>query len=441
MTAADKVYDTTTTAVLSGGALTTGASSASDNKVYSADNSVTLVTSGAAGVFASPNAGSQAVTASGYTLSGTNATNYSLTQPTVANATITAKAITVSGITASNKVYDASTTASLGGAAVVTGISGDTVSATGTAVGTFANKNVGTGKAITINGITLTGADAGNYNVVQQTGLTADITAKAITVTGTTAIGKTYDATLGATIVTINSVLTNGATSANDNRFYTGDDLILVKTNATGSYATIDVGIDKAVTVIGFALAGADAGNYTVTDASGATATIAAVFVPRNLNAQGTIGAGVIINVTNANNNFQVTSPTSSSRPTPATTATTTATTSSPSQVNVTQAARPNSQSAAVISAEVPLSQSSSFSFKLPDQLSQNISSDAKVTAQSIDGKELPSWLKFDPKTMEFKASADASGSLTANGFKVAVKVGSETFIVEIKAIDIAPKP
>jgi hypothetical protein len=62
------------------------------------------------------------------------------------------------------------------------------------------------------------------------------------------------------------------------------------------------------------------------------------------------------------------------------------------------------------------------------------------VTAQSIDGKELPSWLKFDPKTMEFNATSDASGSLPANGFKVAVKVGSETFIVEIKAVDILSK-
>ena len=154
------------------------------------------------------------------------------------------------------------------------------------------------------------------------------------------------------------------------------------------------------------------------------------------------IGAGVIINVTNANNNFQVASVISSPAPVPVTTASSASSTSNFSQVNVAQAGRSNSQPSAVISAEVPLSQSSSFSFKLPDQLSQNIiSSGSKVTAQSVDGKELPSWLKFDPKTMEFKAISDASGSLTASGFKVAVKVGNETIIVEIKATDVAIKP
>jgi len=309
----------------------------------------------------------------------------------------------------------------------------------GTAAGSFADKHVADGKAITITGVTISGTDAGNYNLIQQTGLSADITTKAITVSGTTATGKTYDAALSATIDTTNSVLTNGATSANDNKFYTGDGLILVKTNATGSYATMNVGTDKVVTVTGFTLGGADAANYTVTDASGVIASIAAVFIPSSSNAQSTIGAGVIINVTTANNNFKVISPTSFST---AGSTTPASSPSTPSKVNVTQSAQPNSPSSAVIGVEVPLSQSSSFSFKLPDQLSQNIiSSGSKVTAQSIDGKELPSWLKFDPKTMEFKATSDVSGSLPANGFKVAVKVGSETFIVEIKAIDIATKP
>jgi len=52
----------------------------------------------------------------------------------------------------------------------------DVVTLGGTAVGTFADKNVGINKVVTVTGKTLTGTDAGNYNLVQQTGLSANIT-------------------------------------------------------------------------------------------------------------------------------------------------------------------------------------------------------------------------------------------------------------------------
>jgi autotransporter-associated beta strand protein len=46
---------------------------------------------------------------------------------------------------------------------------------------------VGTGKTITVSGVTLGGTDAGNYNLLQQTGLTADITKASATVTANSA--------------------------------------------------------------------------------------------------------------------------------------------------------------------------------------------------------------------------------------------------------------
>ena len=80
------------------------------------------------------------------------------------------KTITTSGLAASNKVYNGSTAASLTGTAVLTNgatadndnqyYTGDTVSLTGTASGAFADKNVGTGKAVSITGLSLTGTDA-----------------------------------------------------------------------------------------------------------------------------------------------------------------------------------------------------------------------------------------------------------------------------------------
>ncbi|HNS71016.1 MAG TPA: YDG domain-containing protein, partial [Verrucomicrobiota bacterium] len=115
--------------------------------------------------------------------------------------TVNKKALTVTGLTAQNKVYDATTTAPLSGTAALLGAealgsgstsdgkpyTGDDVSVGGTAAGTFSNKDVGTGKAVTVTGCTLSGAQAGNYTVTQPTGLTANITPKALTVTGLTA--------------------------------------------------------------------------------------------------------------------------------------------------------------------------------------------------------------------------------------------------------------
>jgi hypothetical protein len=57
-------------------------------------------------------------------------------------------------------------------------VSGDTVTLSGTAAGTFADPNVGTGKTVTVSGQTLTGASAGNYTLTEPT-TTASITAAA----------------------------------------------------------------------------------------------------------------------------------------------------------------------------------------------------------------------------------------------------------------------
>lgn len=104
-----------------------------------------------------------------------------------ANTTITVaqKEVTISGITAANKEYDGSTTATPTGTAVINGkVGSDDVTVTaGTA--TFADKNVGTGKTVTFTGYSLSGADAGNYNLkAQPASVTANITAKVVKLTG-----------------------------------------------------------------------------------------------------------------------------------------------------------------------------------------------------------------------------------------------------------------
>ena len=247
----NKVYDTTTAATLNGTA-----------SVAALGGDVVTVGGTGSGTFANKNVGNgKTVTVTGYTLGGADAGNYTIVQPTGVTANITPASLTVSGVSASNKVYDATTTAALSGTAAVTALAGDTVTVGGTGSGNFANKNVGNGKAVTVTGYTLGGADAGNYTVVQPTGLTANITPASVTVTGVTANNKVYDTTTTATLGGTAAVAALGA------------DVVTVS-GGSGTFANKNVGNGKAVTITGYTLGGADAGNYTVVQPTGLTANI-----------------------------------------------------------------------------------------------------------------------------------------------------------------------
>jgi type IV secretory pathway TrbL component len=118
LTSADKVYDGTDTAVVSGtaallGAITAGSGTSSDGKSYSVD-SVSL-TGTAAGLFSSKDVGTRTVSFSGKSLTGTGFGNYTLTQQGAdTGKSITAKALTMSGLTSADKVYDGTDTAGMG---------------------------------------------------------------------------------------------------------------------------------------------------------------------------------------------------------------------------------------------------------------------------------------------------------------------------------------
>src|SRR5207253_7494211 len=155
---ASKIYDGTTGATPSGAAAllaaeTAGTGTTADGKPYTVDS--VGVTGTATATYNSKDvATATTVTFSGLSLSGTDAGNYTATTPTQA-ATITPKALSVSGLAASSKVYNALTSATLTGTATVqaaeatgTGTTSDgkpytvdSVSAAGTAVGTFADRH------------------------------------------------------------------------------------------------------------------------------------------------------------------------------------------------------------------------------------------------------------------------------------------------------------
>ena len=96
-----------------------------------------------------------------------------------------------------SRQYDGTTVAQLGGSASVAGFNGDDVALAGVVGGTatFSNKNVGTGKLVTVatGGLSLTGADAANYVLVSPSDLSADVTPATLTVTGLTANHRVYN--------------------------------------------------------------------------------------------------------------------------------------------------------------------------------------------------------------------------------------------------------
>ena len=257
-------------------AKTLTATASTANKVYDGTTTATttLTFSGLIGsetlgqtvgsTFNNKNVGTgKTVTVNSITLTdGTGlAANYSISPGQTSTANVTAKALTVSGITASNKTYDANTTATLNtGSVTYTGkIGSDDFN--GTYTGAFSDKNVGTGKTVTITP-SYTGADVGNYSVTDHATITANITAKALTVSGITASDKTYDGNDVATLNTgavLYSGLINGDT-------FSG--------TYTGAFDNKNAGTGKTVTITP-TYSGADVGNYSVTDHSTVTADVA----------------------------------------------------------------------------------------------------------------------------------------------------------------------
>src|SRR5213078_2994358 len=123
--------------------------------------------------------------------------NYALTQPTTA-ADITAAALTGS-VTAGNKTYDGTTAATIATRTLSGVVGSENVNLVG-GTATFANKTVGNGKSVTATGLSLSGADAGNYQLASTSAATtADITARTLTVSATS-VNKVYDGTIAATV-------------------------------------------------------------------------------------------------------------------------------------------------------------------------------------------------------------------------------------------------
>ncbi|MBT8573867.1 hypothetical protein G6699_09865, partial [Polynucleobacter paneuropaeus] len=116
--------------------------------------------------------------------------------------------------------------------------------------GTFSQSSVGNTLVVT-TADTLTGSAAMNYTITQPTGLTANITAKTLTVTGTTVANKVYDGSNTATLTgTLSGVVSTDAAN--------------VTLVPAGTFSQSSVGNNLVVTAAD-TLTGSAAMNYTIT--------------------------------------------------------------------------------------------------------------------------------------------------------------------------------
>ena len=183
---------------------------------------------------------------------------------TTAKLIINKKEVSVKGFEAQSKVYDGkadavvnSTNTKLDGMIEGTDVGFDKSGLTFK----FDDKNVGTSKAVKNTApITLTGTDAGNYNLTNPiVKLTADITRKPVTVTAAVA-EKTYNGRTDDANVTISF---DGVIDSDEVTYQ----------DAKGTYANADAG-DAVKVEVTYIIGGKDAGNYSLNVVKTATGKV-----------------------------------------------------------------------------------------------------------------------------------------------------------------------
>jgi hypothetical protein len=270
----------------------------------------------------------------------------------------------------------------------VSALSSDDVSVAGTGTGSFANKNVGANKAVSVTGFTLGGADAPNYTAVQPAGLVADVSPALLPVSGVSAMDKTYDASRAATLV--------GRAYVS----FIGGDSVAVIGAGRAEFVSPDPGT-RAVTVTGYTLAGVDAGNYSVMQPSGLQASILPVSQGNSAPAQ-----AVQVPVSPPSPRITATWP-QSQLAIQADGVAVDAPQSSAGAARQTGAGGlafgPALATPAWIIA-VATTPDSVFTIVLPADAVQQNNFDTKwpLDAVAQDGSQLPAWLKFDPARRTF---------------------------------------
>jgi hypothetical protein len=188
---------------------------------------------------------------------------------------ITEKTLSYASPAAASKVYDGTpnATVTLGS---VQGLVGSETLVIGE-TSAFNNKNVGTGKTVSVNFNLANGSNGGkasNYRL-NNLSLSADITAKPVDVDMTAAvISKAYNGNSSVTVTGADlGRIAVGSGTATDGLAYTGDTVGL----AANPAVTLERALPGTLIPVigtGFSLTGADAGNYSLRQPSGLTGEI-----------------------------------------------------------------------------------------------------------------------------------------------------------------------
>jgi hypothetical protein len=271
----NKTYDGTTTALTSSANISNSVPVVSSGAL-AANDSLT----GSSLLFDTPRAGNNKTVTVGQavikdSLNADMGSNYNTTYIANTNSSINPKSITpVLNNTGVTKVYDNTTAApegftpQLSFSGLVAGDQPATITHSGAS---YNSKDVGAANAVTVSGVNLTALTSNNGSVLgdyqassSSASASATITPKPISVMGITAQTKTYDQTTNATVNTAAAQIQANAVSSTDNRYYTGDQVALNVTSATGLFDNKNSGEDKTVTINGVSLSGSAAGNYRV---------------------------------------------------------------------------------------------------------------------------------------------------------------------------------
>ncbi len=193
---------------------------------------------------------------------GNSGANYSITYVDNTTSEITSRDV-AGTFTANDKVYDGDVDATVLTQSLIGVLVADQaeVSLSGGSA-SFSDRHVGDGKTVTASGMTLSGAEAGNYNLTSVAITTANITPLAITGNFTVEASKEYD---GNTLATVTGRTLNNIQNVNDE---------VSLTDGIANYDDKNVGVGKIVTLTGYNLIGAQSGNYTLTSVGTTTADI-----------------------------------------------------------------------------------------------------------------------------------------------------------------------
>ena len=164
--------------------------------------------------------------------------------------------LTITGLSlsAASREYDGTTTIALQGTPSLMGAitEGDDIHVDGAPCGRFLDKDAGTGKVVSVQGLSLVGADAEYYTLITPI-FTADIVRRPLTLQNVAIADKGYDGTAAANVSNIDLV-----------GVLEGESVSVDYLNAKAAFISPDRGENVAAFVTNLQLQGADSHNYSL---------------------------------------------------------------------------------------------------------------------------------------------------------------------------------